>query len=650
MDEGSPSPRRSSVGPVVALVGLLSFGALGVVSAVRGWGDDPDPDLPAAEASSTATAPVEPRGDSSQAAEPEADESDEAEIEDEAPLSSAATLVWAHDQEPPDLHLHDPANGLAVTSWVRAALIEGLFGVGADLTYHPELLDGEPTLTVADDGSVRIAYTLRSGLRWSDGTPLTSADVAYSHDIIVEGCRTEGDGSVVDASDAGCVYRFGPRTGYDLITGFEVIDELRFEVTMAVFFAGWRNLYSEVYAAHAFGASAIEVNANLIEWTDADGPLPSSGPMVFDRWDRTEALYLVRNDDYHGSQSPEVDNREAALVEGVRIDFVGGVDAAADAVTTGRAHLLMAEPELSLQAVTRSAEVEVATTGGPRYEHWGLNLLNPHLAKPQVREALAYVIDKQQLSTELYQPLYGDALSPRGLGNAYWMANQPDYEDHQSTYAGANPAAAAVLLESVGYEVDDDGIYVHPIDGRLRLRVGTPGGDPFRERQQELLRDQFDGSGIEIVIDNLPGPEFFRQRLFAPAAMAAATSAGAEGNPRLWDISQFSWRGGPWPGGISGAFRSGAGTNPYGFANAAFDLKAFDCDGTVDDVGRALCYNELDRYVTTLDFDNDGLFVIPLSQRPSFYAYRSGDLAAIGPAPDVSGGGPLANVVDFRFR
>ena len=39
------------------------------------------------------------------------------------------TLIWAHEQEPPDLHLDDPENNLSITSWIRSGLIEGLCGI-----------------------------------------------------------------------------------------------------------------------------------------------------------------------------------------------------------------------------------------------------------------------------------------------------------------------------------------------------------------------------------------------------------------------------------------------------------------------------------------------------------------------------------------
>jgi peptide/nickel transport system substrate-binding protein len=42
------------------------------------------------------------------------------------------------------------------------------------------------------------------------------------------------------------------------------------------------------------------------------------------------------------------------------------------------------------------------------------------------------------------------------------------------------------------------------------------------------------------------------------------------------------------------------------------------------------------------------LFLLPITQKPSFYGYTS-DLAAAGVAPDAQGAGPLTNVADFQF-
>ena len=100
----------------------------------------------------------------------------------------------------------------------------------------------------------------------------------------------------------------------------------------------------------------------------------------------------------------------------------------------------------------------MASVAGPVYEHWGFNLFNAHLSDPAVREALALAMDKTEVMAGLYTPLFGDLLPETGLGNTYWLSNQPTYEDH-----------AGEAGYGVG-DVDGEGVVAaHPDE------VGLPG-------------------------------------------------------------------------------------------------------------------------------------------------------------------------------
>ena len=557
-------------------------------------------------------------------------------------------LVWVHDREPPSLHADDPANPTDVADWIQQGLLEGLFGIGSDNGYYPELLAEEPELKQLNSGTVVIDYRLREGLSWSDGTPLTSADVAYTHDIITEGCEIENDRSIVDSSDNGCEFDFGSRFGYELVTDFEVVSDTEFQVTMAAFFGGWRGLYDRVLAAHAFGATARDVNDNLQRWGGDGRVLPSSGPLVFDRWEPGTALYLARNDTYHGSNSPDTTTDGPTSIDGVQLVFVADLETRIDLLLAGDAHIIMTGADPALAPLATSDGFTVASAVGPTFEHWSLNLLDRHLAKPEVREAVAHAIDKTELVSELYEPLFGPSLPADGLGNSFWMVNQAPYEDHQASYAGAGLAAAGRALTAAGYQRGDDGVWAHPVDGRLSLRAGTTGGVALRDAQLELLVSQLGDAGIEVVIDSEAGGLFFTEGPFSSPALAASASGGRSGDSDVWDIAQFSWTSGPWPGAVSGIYRSGSASNPYGFNNPEYDVAATDCDALVDDAERSACYNELDRFVTTLDQGDDGLFVIPLTQKPRFFGF-SATVETGAVAPDVVAGGPLVNAVDYRL-
>jgi peptide/nickel transport system substrate-binding protein len=558
--------------------------------------------------------------------------------------SGEGTLVWAHEQEPPDLHLDDPANNLTATAWARQPLLDGLYGITGATTFFPELLAEEAVMTDNGDGTFTGTFVLRDGLVWSDGDDLTADDVKFTFDVFMAtGPDTTPDDQDTDTDpESDFIYLIGDRTGYDTITAFDVTSPTEFSITWSAFFGGWKSLFSEVYPSHVFDAdpatAAAEVNEALREWTLASGDaIPTSGPMVFDSWERGVAIHMLRNDNYNGSNSPDTVNKGIACVAGVDMQFVTDTDAQVNALKSGQAHVIFTQPQQQFTELAEDPNFTVDPLAGPVWEHWGMNILNVHLAKVEVREALAHALNKAQVVETLYTPLFGDLLPTAGLGNAFWMSNQPAYIDHQGEagYGTGDVEAARALLEGAGYVEGADGIYEHPTDGRLSLRVGTTGGNQLRELQQQLIQAQMLDAGIEIVIENLPGSEYF--------------SIPFGGDPTVWEITQFAWVGGPWPGSGSFSFRTDSGNNPYGYASPGFDAKADECDLIVDEAAAATCYNELDEYVTTLGPDGDGLIVLPLTQKPSFYAYSNTALSAGAVSPDANSAGPLVNVVDFAL-
>jgi peptide/nickel transport system substrate-binding protein len=565
--------------------------------------------------------------------------------------SSETDLVWAHEQEPGDMHLDDPNNNLTITAHIREAMWEGAYGISAATEFFPELLTQEVDVVVGDDGVVTYNYTIRDEAVWSDGTPVTSAD--FENHFTVK--MTTEDGTLLTPEElatyeGGFPYLRGGRLGYDLITSFNVVDDKNFNYTMDVFFAGYPTLFAQLMPAHAVGSDPEAANAIIASWTAADGTvLPSTGPMIFDGYNPGVDLHMVRNDSYYGSKSPDAKNTGVACVSGVQINFVPDTDAQVNVLKSGEADIIWAQPQLQFEDLATDPDFTNASPQGPVFEHWGFNLNNPHLAKPEVREALAYALNKPEVMELLYTPLYGDALPTEGLGNVYWMSNQGAYEDHQTAYSGAQVDEAKASLESAGYVAGSDGIYEHPDDGKLTLRVGTTGGNALRELQQQIIQAQMGAAGIEIVIDNVPGSAYFSEVPFSDESILASNSGGAEGDPTIWDITQFAWVGGPWPGSGHVAWLTGNGNNPYSHNVSAFDDLSVECDATVDDAERAACYNELDKYITTLELDAEtGLVALPLTQKPSFFAVSNTTLSAFGEGPDSNNAGPIVNVYDYK--
>jgi len=640
-----------SAAPFVALLTLGMVGCGNPLSEADGEAAATTDGSAPAESSSLAIDNGEV-ADSSSDITTEAFSADNDVVDDPLPEVDPGWLVWVHHQEPPDLHFDDPDNSTNIASWVRQGLLEGLFGVDSTLSYYPELLAGEPSVTVNGDRTVTINYQLRSGLRWSDGEPLTAHDVEYTHRVLVEGCAVEGDGSIVDVSDDGCFYEREGRLGYDLVTNFEVVDDTTFTIRMASFFAGWRDMYSQVFAEHAFGAGALAVNDSLEQWNNGTTVLPSSGPVIFESWERGQSLRLARNPQYHGTNSPEAVNRGGQITfEGVVILFEADDARRQQYMVEGVGHIMMAPLNSDQATLLASQQIMPAVRPGPVFEHLGMNLLDPHLNKVAVREAIAYAIDKRAIVAAVFTPLVGpDGVAADGLGNLYWMPNHPAYQDHQLSYAGADLGASARLLEEAGYQRGGDGVWVHAEDGRLSLKLGTTSGDSIRDAEVSLIGEQLEAAGFEVQDGSAVGGLFYQQALFASEAMDAALSRGRSGNSDLWDLAVFSWSTGPWPGALSGVFRGGSAANPYGLDEPRVNVKATECDGLADPVEQAACYNELDQLLLVPGEIDGALVVVPISQRPYLFAYNTERLGSVGVVPGIGEGGPLVNLGDFAVN
>jgi len=591
--------------------------------------------------------PVDDAEETEDVADPGDDDpaDDEPRADDYCEPGGETPIVWAHEQEPPDLHLDDPNNNLSIASWIRQAMLEGPYGVSSETTFIPELVESED-VSENDDGSWQYTFTLRDDIVWSDGTPITAADVQGTYEIIMEGFDFE--------TGEGGTYLFGSRAaaGYTLIDpdSWEV-DGQTYSFSTQEFFSGYQGWFDPVFPTHIL-TDADTANEAFPNW-ELDGEiLPSSGPMIFENWDRGVSMTLTRNDDYHGANEANFDVRNpgVACTSGVQINFVADTDAQINALLAGEADLIMTQPQVAFgERIATDDNFTVASEAGPVWEHWGLNTNNVHLSDPDVREGLAFALDKRPVMQALYTPLFGDLLPDVGLGNVYWMSNQPAYEDHQAEagYGVGDSDAAAASFEAAGYSLNGDGVWEHPDNGPLTLRVGTTGGNQLRELQIQIMQEQLREQGVDIEIDNVPGAAYFGERPFSPEAIACATSGGEEGDCTIWDLTQFAWVGGPWPGAGHNAFLSGSGNNPYGYANPEFDAKADECDATVDPDERAACYNELSQYVTTRNIDPDGLVVLPITQKPSFFAFSNVRLLEGAVAPDANAAGPIVHVVDY---
>jgi ABC-type transport system substrate-binding protein len=239
--------------------------------------------------------------------------------------------------------------------------------VTPDLEYRPSLLAEEPRVEVEDD-RMEVAFRIRDGALWSDGTPITVRDVAFTAEVMVEpevaAVNPEGFDQVVD------VAQDSPTTG---------------RLVLSPPLEGWRELFSAgrfVLPAHAASSPAA-----VAGWDR--GPPVAGGPFRIEEVVAGRSVMLERNDRFFGPR-PLAERIEVAAVPdpttAIQLLRAGRVDVVAPMRGVSWGRRLEALPGVEA-AVTFGSELVALVANAAR------------LSDPADRRAVADAIDRSRFAT-----------------------------------------------------------------------------------------------------------------------------------------------------------------------------------------------------------------------------------------------------------
>lgn len=361
---------------------------------------------------------------------------------------------------------------------VLAFVAEGLTEVLPDGTRAPNLAQEVPTIQnggVSADGKT-LTYHFKDGLVWSDGVPVTCADVQFTLEAIMT-----------------------PNVGISETTGYKEIERIECPTPQTVviqfknFYAPYLTLFSAwpLLPKHYAGDPK-----DMKSWGYNRQPL-GTGPFVIAEWKTDEYIRLTRNVNYREPTKP-------ALNE-ITIRFVPSSEVALQLLASGEVDIMWNNTEADLPRLAQMPEVEVSQILQVGGERLLLNLAEnkdksdpakPHaiLGDARVRQAIAYGINKQRLVDKL---LFGKAAIGRSELNAGF------FECKDISPYPYNPQQAQKLLDEAGWQVGGDGVRTKE-GHKLRLKFATTSGNKLREDTQVLIVEDMKAIGMELFIENSP--------------------------------------------------------------------------------------------------------------------------------------------------
>ncbi len=374
---------------------------------------------------------------------------------------SVAQVNWNLPYEP--LSLDPMLTFNYAENTVDANLCEGLLRMNPDLTTSPGLAEKVET---PDDTT--LVYTLRDGVKFWDGSPLTPADVVYSID------RQSG------ANNADSYYS-------EYFTSVKSVEQ-----------TGAREVTVHLSKPDALFGQAMSTAAGAIvkasyakkageQFGTPKGGLMCTGPFKLDNWAAGKSIDIVKNADYW-------DTDLIPKVEKLSFSFIADETTAVNALRSGDVDgQFFYLPPTGLNQLTDSKTVQ--TTYGKSFVFFTLAGANPEgpFSDPKVRQALLAAIDRQGIADVVFQ---GAAIpAPTLAGPDYWGDQRALFEPAFKEFGTkSDPAAAKQLLEG--------------IDTSQEITIAIQGSSAVHEQTANLIQAAGESIGLKIKTKVIPVEQF----------------------------------------------------------------------------------------------------------------------------------------------
>lgn len=385
---------------------------------------------------------------------------------EEAPVKGG-TLRLAWGAEPTEFVPATTSAGS--TQFVGAKLFDGLLTYDRDQKPLPQLAE---RWVVSDDG-LTYTFTLRDGLTFTDGKPLTSADVAYSitklRAVHPRGKSTFATVESIETPDARTAILHLSKPAPFLIAALAAAESPILP----------KHIYEPLKEGERIATSAIV----------------GSGPFRVTEWQTGSHIILERNPTYW--------DKDAPLADRLIIRFIKDPAARAAALEAGEVDVLP-EDLVPLSDIARFEKLAEYTVDRGPYAYYGsiqqglsFNLDNDILKDVRVRQAIAHAINVDELIEKIY---FGNAVRSPTAITVYNKA----YHDASLKGYAYDPSEANRLLDEAGHPRDASGTRF-----KLNLTWNTEGALPATIAA--LYRQSLAEIGINAVIQTSDFAAFTKQ-------------------------------------------------------------------------------------------------------------------------------------------
>jgi peptide/nickel transport system substrate-binding protein len=347
------------------------------------------------------------------------------------------------------------------TSAYRAAdlIYDGLVQLSRDLEPKPNLAERWESLS-----PTVWLFHLRKGIKFHDGRPLTADDVVFTYRSIIDPKLNAPFRALVAP-----------------VVGVNAIDADTVEFTLDAPYAPLLSYLDIGIVPKALVEGAQDIALKPV----------GTGPMKLVSWQRGASIRLEANADYWDG---------APKAKRIDLMVIGDNTARAQAFEAGDLDLI--QSPLSPQDVRRLSADRRFTgvvQAGLGITYLNFNTADPLLSDPQLRRAIAMLVDQKTVVGQIYEGV--DQVASSILLPSSW-AYSPEIKQPGFDFEGARQ-----LLASIGWKPGAGGVLVK--DGKpLRFTLSTHSEDPNRVQTVEYIQATLKRAGIDVQTQITDWPSF----------------------------------------------------------------------------------------------------------------------------------------------
>jgi peptide/nickel transport system substrate-binding protein len=346
------------------------------------------------------------------------------------------------------------------------------------LVYVNPLQNGKTTPMLASSyswgaGNKSLTFTIRQGVKWSDGTPMTAADVAYTFNLIKKY-------PALDLTGVWSVLSSVTATGNTVTMNFS-------QVAVPYFY--YIADQTPIVPQHIWSTIANPATATI--------PHPvGTGPYLMSKCSPQNITYTA-NPHYWQPGLPKVHTLQYPA-------FTSN-NTANDTLANGQA-------QWGAQYIP---DIEAFyTSKSPNFHYWfpptlnvavAPNLTNPLLSNVKVREAMSYAINREQVST-IGESGYEPPANQTGIVTPTFSSSL-DSQALAGWGSEYNQSKAISLLESAGYHMSG-GIMTNAAGQKLQFSIINIGDYSDWVASMQVIQQDLKAVGISITPQNLSNTDY----------------------------------------------------------------------------------------------------------------------------------------------